>query len=227
MNEYAAFFKLLKETRREDTIMETLIIDGCVGVGKTSLMEIIEKEFGYKPFLEPVTDNPLLDKFYYDRRRYAFPLQIFFLNKRFAMLKEASEHNGTVMDRSIYGDMIFARLLSQSGEMEKAEYDLYKELLANMLEHVQAPKLMIYLRSSVDKVIEKIQKRGREYEQIVEREYWERLNNEYEDYFSHYNVSPLLVIDADNIDYVNNPDHKAWVIKLIKDKLREIEENMA
>lgn len=227
MNEYAAFFKLLKETRREDTIMETLIIDGCVGVGKTSLMEIIEKEFGYKPFLEPVTDNPLLDKFYYDRRRYAFPLQIFFLNKRFAMLKEASEHKGTVMDRSIYGDMIFARLLSQSGEMEKAEYDLYKELLANMLEHVQAPKLMIYLRSSVDKVIEKIQKRGREYEQIVEREYWERLNNEYEDYFSHYDVSPLLVIDTDNIDYVNNPDHKAWVIKLIKDKLREIEENMA
>lgn len=203
--------------------MNAIIIDGPVGVGKTSLMEILVSEFGYKPFLEPVSDNPLLDKFYYNRKRYSFPLQIFFLNRRFAMLKDAQELDGTIMDRSIYGDVIFARMLCDGGDMEKEEYALYKELLANMLEHVQAPKLIIYLETSVDKVIEKIKKRGRDYEQVVEREYWEQLNKEYRDYFNYYNISPILKINVDELDYVNNNEHRNFVINLIKSKLEEID----
>lgn len=223
MNEYKAFFDLINNSRREEGIMNSIIIDGCVGVGKTSLMDILTKEFGYEAFSEPVTDNPLLDKFYYNRKRYAFPLQIFFLNKRFAMLKEAASMDRTVMDRSIYGDVIFAKLLAEGGDMEKAEYSLYKELLTNMVEHIQPPKLMIYLQSSVDNIVKKIERRGRDYEQVVEREYWERLNTEYEDYFSQYNLSPLLVINTNDIDYVNVPKDREDIIKVIKDKLQEVE----
>lgn len=222
MNEYKNFFELIENKRKEEVIMNAIIIDGPVGVGKTSLMEILVSEFGYKPFLEPVSDNPLLDKFYYNRKRYSFPLQIFFLNRRFAMLKDAQELDGTIMDRSIYGDVIFARMLCDGGDMEKEEYALYKELLANMLEHVQAPKLIIYLETSVDKVIEKIKKRGRDYEQVVEREYWEQLNKEYRDYFNYYNISPILKINVDDLDYVNNNDDRNFVINLIKNKLEEI-----
>ena len=218
-NDYKQFFNLIFKTRRDETIMDAIIVDGPVGVGKTSLMEILIKEFGYKAFLEPVTDNPLLDKFYYNRKRYAFPLQIFFLNRRFSMLKEAIGVKGSIMDRSIYGDVIFARLLSQGGDMEQEEYDLYEELLTNMLEHVQAPKLMIYLQTTVEDVVEKIKKRGRDYEQVVEREYWEKLNAEYEKYFQSYNISPLLVINVQGSDFVGNQDDREKVIKLIKDKL--------
>lgn len=222
-NDYKQFFDLILKTRRDETIMDSIIVDGPVGVGKTSLMEILIKEFGYQAFLEPVTDNPLLDKFYYDRKRYAFPLQIFFLNRRFAMLKEAVGVKRSIMDRSIYGDVIFARLLNQGGDMDQEEYDLYEELLANMLEHVQAPKLMIYLQTSVDDMVRKIKKRGRAYEQVVEREYWENLDTEYEKYFQSYNISPILIINVEGLDFVGNEEHRQKVIKLIKDKLETLE----
>lgn len=222
MSEYLKFFELISGSRKEEEIMNAIIIDGPVGVGKTSLMDILTSEFGYKPFIEPVTDNPLLDKFYHDRKRYSFPLQIFFLNRRFAMLKDAAEIDGAIMDRSIYGDVIFAKMLCEGGDMEKEEYALYKELLANMLEHVEPPKLMIYLETSVDSVIEKIKKRGRDYEQIVEREYWENLNREYIDYFNYYNISPILRINTDNLDYVNNKEDREYIIRVIREKLDEI-----
>lgn len=222
MNEYKEFFDLLKKNKREEIIMDAIIVDGAVGVGKTSLMDILVDEFNCEPFLEPVSENPLLDKFYHNRKRYSFPLQIYFLNKRFEVLKSASKLKNTVMDRSIYGDVIFAKLLWQGGDMETEEYNLYKELLANMLEHVEAPKLMIYLKSEIEDVLEKIKRRGRDYEQIVEREYWENLNKEYQEYFEYYDVSPLLVINVDNLDYVNNEEHRKYVINLIKNKLEKI-----
>lgn len=225
MSEYKDFFNLIISTRREEGIMNSIIIDGPVGVGKTSLMDILERELHYKPFIEPVLDNPLLDKFYHNRKRYSFPLQIFFLNKRFAMLKEAAQIDGSIMDRSIYGDVIFAKMLCEGDDMEKEEYALYKELLANMLEHVQPPKLMIYLETSVDAVIQKIKKRGRDYEQIVEREYWENLNREYQEYFEFYNISPILKINVDNLDFVNRPEDRQYVLELITSKLNEIEAN--
>lgn len=228
--QYKEFFEVLNESilfnemkEKGESIMSSICIDGVVGVGKSSLVEIMESEFAYKPFFEPVTDNPILPKFYYDRARYSFPLQVFFLNKRFAMVKESERMGNTVLDRSIYGDVIFAKMLCQSGEMSIEEYELYKELAGNMFEHLKRPKLMVYLQTSVDNVIKKIQKRGRDYEQIVERSYWENLNSEYEAYFDEYNLSPLLVINVDNLDFVNNKEDREYVIGLIKEKLQEIE----
>lgn len=199
-----------------------IVIDGVVGVGKSTLMNILA-DMGHTPFSEPVVDNPILEKFYYDRTRWSFSLQIFFLNRRFQYIKEAVAMGNAVMDRSIYGDAIFAKLLNSNGEMNDDEFSLYKELLANMLEHVQAPKLMIYLETSVDHAMEKIKKRGRDYEQVVEREYWERLNAEYIAYFDNYDISPILKINVDNLDFENNPADREYVLGLIEDKLIEIE----
>lgn len=140
------------------------------------------------------------------------------------MLKRAAElGEPTIMDRSIYGDMIFAKLLHEEGNMERDEFLLYRDLLTNMLDHVEAPKLMIYLKIDTDSAIERIRQRGRDYELIVEREYWENLNREYEAYFSEYNLSPLLVIDAAKYDIVKNPQDRMAVLKIVQQQLRDIE----
>ena len=202
-------------------VYDMIVIEGVVGVGKSSLMNVIAQQ-GYEPFEEPVVDNPVLDKFYYDRERYSFPLQVFFLNKRFEHIKKAKDVTRAVMDRSIYGDAIFARMLNLSDEMLDEEFQIYTELLQNMLEHVHVPKLMIYLEISVDEAMRRIAKRGRDYEQVVEREYWEKLNTEYRKYFDNYDLSPSLTINVDNLDFENNPEDKAYVLGLIDEKLKSL-----
>ncbi len=217
---YKEFFNMIKKNNSNKAI----VIDAVVGAGKTVYMEMLSKEMKIPCFEEPVQDNPILDRFYHDRKRYSFPLQIFFLNRRFRMLKEAAElGKPTLMDRSIYGDVIFAKLLYEEGNMDKDEYMLYRELLMNMLEHVEAPKLMIYLKIDTDSAIERIRKRGRDYEQIVEREYWETLNREYESYFAEYNLSPLLIIDAAKYDIVESAKDKEEVLQLIYQKLNQLD----
>ncbi len=218
---YKNFFNELK--MGEETMMGTICIDGVVGAGKSTLGEILSKELNLEFFKEPVLDNPLLDKFYYDRKRYSFPLQVFFLNKRFKMIKDADSLNGCVMDRSIYGDVIFAKMLMEDGDMTKEEFELYEELLYNMLEHVKRPRLMIYLENSVDKAIEKIAMRGRDYEQIVPYEYWKSLNKNYREYFENYNISEILIINVDELDIKNNEKDRRYFIDLVKAKLKETE----
>jgi len=203
-------------------IWNMIVIDGVVGVGKTKLMEILKRERGYVPFEEPVINNPLLEKFYHDRRRYSFSLQVLFLNQRFKDIKIASQIEKSVMDRSIYGDVIFAKLLHEGGDMSTEEYQLYIDLFGNMLEHVHPPKLMIYLEASVDEAVRRIQKRGRDYEQIVEREYWEKLNQSYREYFSEYTISPLLKINVDNLDFENNPEDQKYVLDQIDQALFQL-----
>lgn len=209
---YKEFFSMIKKNRQN----EMIIVDGVVGSGKTTLMNILTEELNLKGFEEPVTDNPILGKFYHDRQRYAFPLQIFFLNRRFRMLKDAQEKNeASIMDRSIYGDVIFAKLLHDGGDMDNDEFRLYQDLLANMLDHIEAPRLMIYLRCDVDTAIDRIRKRGRDYEQIVERDYWERLGREYEDYFKAYDLSPILIIEAKDYDLEKEEDRNK-VVEMIR-----------
>ena len=216
---YKEFFSMIKKNNHN----EAIVIDAVVGAGKTVYVDMLSKKLNIPCFHEPVEDNPILDKFYHDRKRYSFPLQIFFLNRRFKMLKQAAElGKPSLMDRSIYGDMIFAKLLHEEGNMYKDEYILYRDLLTNMLDHVEAPKLMIYLKIDTDAAIARIKKRGRDYEQIVERAYWERLNKEYEDYFAEYNLSPLLVIDAAKYDIIENPKDQEEIIKIIQQRLNTL-----
>ena len=215
-----SYKELLSYVSREK-VYDMIVIEGVVGVGKSSLMNIIS-EHCYTAFEEPVVDNPVLDKFYYDRSRYSFPLQVFFLNKRFEHIKKAVNVERAVMDRSIYGDAIFARMLNLAEEMSDEEFEIYTELLTNMLEHVHTPKLMVYLEVSVDEAMRRINKRGRDYELVVERDYWVKLNDQYKAYFDAYDLSPILKINVDNLDFENNADDKAYVMNLIKEKLETL-----
>jgi len=217
---YKEFFNMIKKNHPNQTI----VIDAVVGAGKTVYMNMLSEALEMESFEEPVVDNPILDKFYYDRKRFSFPLQIFFLNRRFKMIKSASQkQKPTIMDRSIYGDMIFAKMLHDEGNMDKDEFNLYQELLTNMLDHVDPPKLMVYLEIDTDSAIERIKKRGRDYEQVVERAYWENLNREYRSYFNAYNLSPLLIINASEYDIVENKEDQDKVLEIIKNKLKEID----
>lgn len=199
-----------------------IVIDGVVGVGKSTLMNILAEELKMVKFEEPVVENPILPKFYENRKRYAFPSQVFFLNSRFAHLKEAGKIEDCILDRSIYGDAIFAKMLYKSGDMTSEEFAIYEELLENMIDHIEEPKLMIYLEVSVDEAMRRIKKRGRDFEQKVEREYWESLNQEYKSYFDNYNLSPILKINVDNIDFENNKEDKEKVLSLIKNRLNDL-----
>ena len=208
---YENLFNLIKLKKGKSVDIN---LAGVVGVGKSSLSECLGEE-GYTIFKEPVFENPLLDKFYYNKKRYAFPLQIFFLNKRFELIKEAGKLTNTVLDRSILEDTIFAKMLCDSGDMEKEEFKIYMELFKNMLEHVTPPDLMVYLRVSPQEAIRRIKKRGREFEIQNEETYWHQLNNQYNSYFENYNWSPLLILDVDHIDFVNNLTHRKEVISKI------------
>lgn len=221
MNNYKDFFSKLKT---KNDYSNYIVIDGVVGAGKSSLVEILKDELHYTPYYEPVKDNPFLDKFYKDKSKYSFPLQIFFLNKRFQMIKEINNSN-SILDRSIYSDIIFAKMLKDSGDISLEEYELYKELSSNMFEYIKPPKLTVYLKNSTEKAINKINNRGRDYEQLVDISYWESLNNEYQDYFSDYNLSPLLIIDVDNLDFVKNEEDRNFIVEKIKTTIEKINLN--
>ena len=193
-----------------------LIIEGVVGVGKSSLINILVEE-GFVSFPEPVLDNPILGKFYDDRKRYAFPLQVFFLAKRFEHLKAAAKVPNAVMDRSIYGDGIFAAMHKESGTMEPEEFGVYDALYHTMIDEVRKPDLLVYLQVSVDVAIKRIQKRGRDFEQAVERSYWEKLNEKYEDFFNTYDQSPILMINVDHLDFEANEDDRAYILLRIQE----------
>ena len=217
---YKDFFDKLQI--QEETMKGIICVDGVVGVGKSTLGKILSERYNLFFFEEPVVNNPILDKFYYDKKRYSFPLQVFFLNKRFKMMKEAAELTNCIMDRSIYGDVIFSRMLMEDGDMTIEEFNVYEELLFNMLEHIKKPKLMIYLESSVNHAISQIEKRGRDYELIVPRSYWESLNTHYRDYFDNYNLSEILKINVDGLDFFNNEDDRNYILHLIDDKVNSL-----
>ena len=190
-------------------------IAGVVGVGKSSLTNLIWNKWKFVPFREPVFANPLLDKFYYDKKRYAFPLQVFFLNKRFEMCKKSLEYGSSVMDRSIIEDTIFAKMLRDSGDMDPYEYQIYRELFNNMMEHVVQPDLMVYLKVQPEEAVRRIRKRGREYEVKNDTDYWYTLSQNYNEFFYDYNWSKLLTIDCDDLDFVNNQNDQDYILDQI------------
>lgn len=222
MVSYKEFNDKLSKIINEGVQKNMIIVEGTVGVGKSSLMEILSEELGLTIFPEPVVDNPLLPLFYENMKQYGFALQVFFLNNRFRMIKEGQKLDGAIMDRSIYGDVIFAKMLHDQGNMSKEEIGCYLDLFANMMEHLPTPELVIYLRTDTEGAIEKIKKRGRECEQNTDRQYWEDLNREYDEYFSTYSISPALIINVSDLDYVNNENDRKLIVNTIKEKLAEI-----
>lgn len=201
---------------------KVILVDGVVGVGKTTLGRILSEELNLHLYeeLSDVDTNVLLDEFYANKKRWSFTLQVHFLNKRFKMIKEIHRNHGGILDRSIFGDRIFAEMLNEDGDMSDEEYRTYSTLLDNMLEHAQSPKILIYLRCGVEKAIERINRRNRGLESSVQKRYWERLNEKYETWYDDYNYSPKIVIDMNTIELHNDEDCKK-VVEMIKNAMIE------
>lgn len=198
-----------------------IAIAGNIGAGKTTLTKSLGKHYKYDIELEDVVDNPYLDDFYNQMERWSFNLQIYFLNSRFRQLRDIiSNGRSVVQDRTIYEDAnIFAPNLHAMGLMTNRDYENYKSLFDLMEGTVQSPDLLIYLRSSIPNLVSQIHKRGREYENSISIDYLSRLNERYEAWIHKYDKGELLVIDIDDIDFVESKDDLQKIIDLIDQKI--------
>jgi deoxyadenosine/deoxycytidine kinase len=196
-------------------------VAGNIGAGKSSLTRLLGDHFGWKPYFESVADNPYLGDFYADMKRWSFNLQVYFLSNRFRSHKAITEGQGSViLDRVIYEDAeIFARNLHEIGNMEKRDFDNYLALYDVMTEYLHAPDLLIYLRAGVDTLMRQIALRGRDFEQSIQREYLEQLNRHYESWIRRYNRGPLLIVESDNLDFVNRKEDLEKVTRMIGERL--------
>ncbi|MBF8293672.1 MAG: Deoxynucleoside kinase [Bacteroidetes bacterium] len=196
-------------------------VAGNIGAGKSSLTRLLAEQFGWNPYFESVDDNPYLPDFYADMSRWSFHLQIYFLANRFKHHKRMTESGESVIqDRSIYEDAeIFARNLHDIGKMDDRDYSNYVSLFQVMTDYLKSPDLMIYLRASIDTLVQQISRRGRSFEQGIQREYLEQLNNHYEDWITNYHRGPLLIIESDNLDFVNRQTDLEQIVRLVNARL--------
>jgi len=197
-------------------------VAGNIGSGKSSLTRLLGTELGWTPYFESVDDNPYLHDFYGDMKRWSFNLQVYFLSNRFRSHKSISEGpKSVVLDRVIYEDAeIFARNLYEIGSMEERDYRNYVALYDVMTEYLRPPDLLIYLRAGVDTLLKQIALRGREFEQSIRREYLEQLNAHYEQWIKRYRLGPLLVVESDNLDFVNRTGDLKTVLDMVDRKMR-------
>jgi deoxyadenosine/deoxycytidine kinase len=196
-------------------------IAGNIGAGKTALTEVMGDYFDWSPVYEKVDENPYLTDFYNDMRRWAFNLQVFFLSRRFEQLRRIEAMDDSVVqDRSIYEDaQIFARNLYEMDLMSGRDYENYTTLFAIMTSYVSPPTLLVYLRASVPTLVEHIQRRGREYESTIRIDYLERLQEHYEDWIADYDRGPKLIIEVDELDFVNDAADRRTVLNRIESRL--------
>ena len=192
-------------------------IAGNIGAGKTTLTKLLAKHYRWEAQLEDVVDNPYLDDFYNQMERWSFNLQVYFLNSRFRQVLQI--HNSgkdIIQDRTIYEDAyIFAPNLHAMGLMTNRDFENYSSLFELMESLVKGPDLLIYLRSSIPNLVNQIHKRGRDYENTISIDYLSRLNERYEAWIHGYNKGKLLIIDVDNLDFVDNPEDLGDIINRI------------
>ncbi|WP_456428183.1 deoxynucleoside kinase [Rhodocaloribacter sp.] len=196
-------------------------VAGNIGAGKSSLTKVLSDYFKWEAYFERVDDNPYLSDFYEDMRRWSFNLQVFFLSSRFnhQRLIESAPHS-IVQDRSIYEDAeIFARNLYEMGLMTGRDFENYTELFKIMTSYLRPPDLLVYLRASVPTLVRHIQARGREYESSIRIEYLERLNQHYENWIGRYEAGPKMIIDVDELDFVNRDEDRMEIIGRIESRL--------
>ncbi|MDR8390211.1 deoxynucleoside kinase [Aliifodinibius sp. S!AR15-10] len=200
--------------------LKFIAIAGNIGAGKSSLTQLLARHFDWEAFFETVDDNPYLADFYDDMRRWSFNLQIFFLSSRFRhQNKMIDQGENFVQDRTIYEDVeIFAKNLHNMGLMSDRDFKNYEALFHEMTHYLRPPDLLIYLRAQVPTLVRQIQSRGREYESSIRIEYLERLNRLYEDWIADYSHEKLI-IDTDDIDFVNDQEDLGRVIELVEQRM--------
>lgn len=209
-----------------------IVLAGTIGAGKSSLAKALGEHLGTEVFYEAVDHNPVLDLYYRDPKKYAFLLQIYFLNKRFESIKKAYRENNNVLDRSIFEDELFLTLNYKNGNVTETELEIYKELLSNMLEELEGmpkkrPDLLVYIDVSFETMLARIAQRGRSFEQIDSQpdleKYYHQVHDEYPAWFDRYDLSPKIRIDGDHIDFVNQSDDLSLVLKKIDNELKKLD----
>ncbi len=192
-------------------------IAGNIGAGKTTLTKLLAKHYKWEAQLEDVVDNPYLDDFYNQMERWSFNLQVYFLNSRFrqvGLIRQSGKD--IIQDRTIYEDAhIFAPNLHAMGLMTNRDFENYSSLFNLMESFVEGPDLLIYLRSSIPNLVNQIHKRGRDYENSISIDYLSRLNERYEAWIHGYEKGKLLIIDVDNLDFVDVPEDLGDIINRI------------
>tara|TARA_A200000113_G_scaffold17190_1_gene15199 strand:- start:235 stop:876 length:642 start_codon:yes stop_codon:yes gene_type:complete len=206
-----------------------IAIAGNIGAGKTSLAELIAKHYNWEAHFEDVIDNPYLDDFYTHMERWSFNLQVYFLKSRFQQLLAFQNNKKTIVqDRTIYEDaFIFAPNLNAMGLMNQRDFKNYRELFDLMESLIEGPDLLIYLRSSIPNLVNKIHKRGRDYENSISIDYLSRLNERYEAWISTYDKNKMVIIDVDDLDFVENKDDLGTVLAEIDKGLAKIAQKKA
>lgn len=205
---------------KEKTEFRYIALAGNIGAGKSSLTGLLSRHFGWEAYYESVDNNPYLADFYEDMRRWSFNLQIFFLSARFRSQKSMlGERASFIQDRTIYEDVeIFAKNLYEMGLMSERDYANYRDLFHEMSDYLRPPDLLVYLRAKVPTLVKQIQQRGRDYENSIRIDYLERLNGLYENWIDRYPYDKLI-IDTDDIDFVNNKEDLGKVISLIEQRM--------
>ena len=198
-----------------------IILSSPSGAGKTTLTTLLAKHYGWETHFEDVDENPYLLDFYDEMQRWSFNLQIYYLNSRFTQIQDIRQNSKTVIqDRTIYEDAyIFAPNLHSMGLMTSRDFENYFSLFTLLESFISAPDLLIYLRASVPKLVQNIQKRGREYEESIRLDYLKRLNERYEAWISTYDRGNILVIDIDNNSFNENQEDLGKIISNIDAEL--------
>lgn len=199
-----------------------LVVAGNIGVGKSTLVKIMYERLHWEPFYEAVVENPYLADFYADMPRWAFHSQMFFLTRRLHSHHQLLMRPGVVVqDRSVYEDAeIFARNLFLQGQMSARDYATYSDMYDVLKLFLPPPHLVVYLQASVNTLLRRIALRGREYEKGIERAYLEQLNHLYEEWIHNFQLSPVLTVPADRLDFVQDDRDLQLILDKIEQKLR-------
>ncbi|TSD66153.1 deoxynucleoside kinase [Inquilinus sp. KBS0705] len=195
-----------------------IAIVGNIGAGKTTLTEMLAKNYGWDPLYEAVDNNPYLEDFYSEMKRWSFNLQIYFLNSRYRQIIEIQKSGRDIIqDRTIYEDAyIFAENLHDMGLMTTRDYENYQSMFDNITEYIKPPDLLVYLKASVPTLVNNIQRRGREYEIGIRIDYLSKLNEKYDKWIKNYKLGKLLILDKDTLDFANNTDDMATIVQAIE-----------
>ncbi len=204
-----------------------IAICGNIGSGKTTLAEKLSKHYGWNALFESVDHNPYLRDFYGDMTRWAFHLQIYFLNSRFSQVNDIREsERTTIQDRTIYEDaFIFAANLHKSGHMSERDYQSYLEIFNSMINFVKPPDILIYLKADIPKLVQQIEKRGRDFEYAIRLDYLRNLNEHYENWIGSYKLGKLLIIDVNNLDFVERIEDFSFIVSRIDLELNNLFSN--